>query len=174
MFFDGLSNAKFNSLKTDISNQALQRKDAVPRAYDKVLNLAGGWKNKSSSTHNNNSNAGVDMAQHCGPGRGDQGGTGRGRGHGGRDRRGSGPGRGRGRGGRGAQNHPHQHPSGEQAQPEAKKGPAGGCFRCLGDHYVCECPELASYQKAQLFIQTQEGGDDRNDGDDEDYDVNGE
>ena len=45
LFFDGISNAKFNALKTDIDNQALQGKDAVPRTYDKALKIVGGWKN---------------------------------------------------------------------------------------------------------------------------------
>ena len=85
LFFDGLGNPKFNALKTGISNQALQGKDTVPMTYDKVLKLAGGWKNKSASTHNNNSDAGVAMIQPDGPGRGDQGNRGCGRGRGGRD-----------------------------------------------------------------------------------------
>ena len=72
LFFYRLSNSKFNALKTFISNQALQGKYAVPRTYDKVLKLARGWKNKSTSTHNNNSDAGVAMVQSGGPGRGDQ------------------------------------------------------------------------------------------------------
>ena len=42
LFFYRLSNAKSNSLKTDIVNQALQGKDAVPMTYDKVLKLAAG------------------------------------------------------------------------------------------------------------------------------------
>ena len=40
--FDGLRNAEFNALKTDIFNQALQEKYAVSRTYDKVTKLAGG------------------------------------------------------------------------------------------------------------------------------------
>ena len=57
LFFDGLSNIKFNALKTDISNQALQGEIFVPRTYDQVLKLAGAWENKSAITHNNTRDA---------------------------------------------------------------------------------------------------------------------
>ena len=105
LFFDGLRNAKFSALTTDIVNQALQGKYVLPRTYDKVLKLAGRWKNKSTSTHNNNINAGVTVVQPGVLGREYQGGKGRRRGRGGRDGRGGGPGHGRDGGGRGAQKH---------------------------------------------------------------------
>ena len=148
----------------------------MPKTYDKFLKLAVGWGGESDSTHNNNSDAGVAMVQPGRPGRGDQGGRGRG----GRYGQGGGPGCGRGGGGRGSQKQiqkpqqPQQNPADKQVQPEAKKGPPGGCFHCQGNHYICECPELASNQKAQLFIQTQDGYHDINVGDDDNYDVNGE
>ena len=40
LLFDGLSNVKYAELKTDIANQALQGKDAVPKSYDMVLKLS--------------------------------------------------------------------------------------------------------------------------------------
>ena len=84
LIFDGIRNVKSNSLKTDISNQALQIKDSVPRYYDKDLKLADGCKIKSDSIHNNNRDADMVMVQSGSPGRGDQGGRGRGRGRGGK------------------------------------------------------------------------------------------
>ena len=63
LFFDGISNTKYNALKTDIANQALQVKYAVPRTYDKALKLAGGRKRKSTSAHNNKINARETMVQ---------------------------------------------------------------------------------------------------------------
>ena len=113
------------------------------------------------------------MVQPGGRGRGDQGGRCHGRYQGGIYGRGGGPGHGRGGGGRGSQNHQQQQSAGEQAHPEAKKGPTGGCYHCQGDYYVREWPELTPDQKVQLFIQTQEGEDDVNGGDDDDYDANG-
>ena len=148
LLFDGLRNVKFNSIKTDISNQALQVKDAVPRTYDKVLKLVGGWKSKSSIIHNNNSDNGVAMVHPGGPGHGYQGSRGCGKGRGGRDGRGSDPGRGRGGGGRGAQNQQQKQSEGEKVHPEAKKLPSVFCFHCQGNHYVRKCPELASDQKS--------------------------
>ena len=104
LFFDGPSNAKYNSLKTDISNQALQGKYAVPRTHDKVLKLASGWKNKSTSAQNNNINSGVEMVHYDGPGHVDKVGRGRGTGQGGRYGKGGGPGYDRGGGGKIAKN----------------------------------------------------------------------
>ena len=108
LFFDGLGNVKFNALKTDISNQALQVKYSVPRTYYKVLKLVGGWENKSAITHNNNNNSGVAMVHPGGPGRGDQGVRGRGRGQVGRYGRGGSLGFGKGGVGRGAKNQQQQ------------------------------------------------------------------
>ena len=49
LFFDGLRNAKFNAITTEISNQALHGKDVMTRTYDEVLKLASSWENKSTS-----------------------------------------------------------------------------------------------------------------------------
>ena len=51
---------------------------------------------------------------------------------------------------------------------------SGGCFHCQGKYYIHKCPDLTSDQKAHLFIQTQEGEDNGNCGDDKDYGANGE
>ena len=48
LLFDGLSNVIHAELKTDIANQALQGKDAVPKSYDMLLKLASGWRIKAS------------------------------------------------------------------------------------------------------------------------------
>ena len=114
------------------------------------------------------------MVHPDGPGRGDQGSRRRRRGKGGRDGRDGGPGRSRGGGGRGAQKKQNKNPAGEQENTEAKKGPVGGFLHFQGNYYFRECPELISYQKAQLFIKTQEGEDDGNGGDEKNYDVDGE
>ena len=49
---------------------------------------------------------------------------------------------------------------------------SGGCFRCQGEYYIHKCPDLTSYQKAHLFIQTQEGEDNGNGVDEKYYDTN--
>ena len=117
VFFDGLSNAKFNALKTDIVNQALQGKYAVSGTYYKVLKLAVGLK-QSASTRYNNRYAGLDMVHPSGPGRGDQGGRGRGR----------------VREVRGAHNRPNQQPAGKQSQaePEGERGTSRRMFPMSG------------------------------------------
>ena len=106
LLFDGLSNVKYAELKTDIANQALQGKDAVPKSYDMVLKLASGWRIKASRSVSNNFEPGTAMYQHGdGGGRGGSGGRGRGQGSGrGATSGGAGRGRGQGRGsgGRGA------------------------------------------------------------------------
>ena len=74
---------KYAELKTDIINQALQGKDAVPKSYDMVLKLASGWQIRSSHANSNKIKAGNTMYQHSdGGGRGDRGGCGRGPGRG--------------------------------------------------------------------------------------------
>ena len=90
LLFDGLSNVKYAELKTDIANQALQGKDAVPKSYDMVLKLASGWRIKASQSASNNIEPGTAMYQH------DDGGV-RGGGSG-RGAPSSGAGRGRGQG----------------------------------------------------------------------------
>ena len=114
--FDRLINFKYNALKTEIYNQVLQGKDVVPRTYEKVLKLAGGWKGKSTSDHNNNISAGVAMVQSGGPGHWYQGSWGHRRGRGGRYGKGGGPGGGRGGGGSVAQNQLHQSQQSQQQQ----------------------------------------------------------
>ena len=64
LLFDGLNNIKYAELKTDIVNQALQGKYAVPKTCNMISKLASSWKIKTSRANSSNIDAGTAMYQH--------------------------------------------------------------------------------------------------------------